>query len=264
LVKIWNVSDGQLIKTLSPSIGEVRGLQFSPDGLCVAASGEGVLKLWRISDGALLQSFNDPYTIIAMAISPDGSKIACGTKEINIWDINSGLKINTLYYNYYPYKGIWSIAFNPTKNEIIAGCGSHSDDSQDTYLRIWDLDSLSMDSINNSTILSWNVRYNFDGHYIVSTTDEYNCYIYSDHYVRKYSFKGEEIAFKPNTNWLSIAYNNDFKFFNVDRNISSKDYPSGQEGMESIDFSINNVIATGSYDKTVKLWSVVFKWIKEE
>ncbi|MEW6199117.1 MAG: WD40 repeat domain-containing protein [Planctomycetota bacterium] len=73
-VRIWRVSDGSLVRTISGhQLTHTRGT-FSPDGTMVATtSPDGYMKVWRVSDGALLHSeFRSGKHGQVVAFSPDG------------------------------------------------------------------------------------------------------------------------------------------------------------------------------------------------
>jgi hypothetical protein len=57
-IKLWRVSDGALVRTLTGHTGDVYCVAFSPDGSLIASSGSmgSTIKLWRVSDGALVRT----------------------------------------------------------------------------------------------------------------------------------------------------------------------------------------------------------------
>jgi WD40 repeat protein len=67
-IKLWRVSDGELLRTLEEHTGSVTSVAFSPDGSMIASGGgydpvteklDNTIKLWRVSDGALLKSYDE-------------------------------------------------------------------------------------------------------------------------------------------------------------------------------------------------------------
>jgi WD40 repeat protein len=56
-IKLWRVSDGALVRTLTGHTYDVYSVAFSPDGsLLASGSGDDTIKLWRVSDGALVRT----------------------------------------------------------------------------------------------------------------------------------------------------------------------------------------------------------------
>jgi WD40 repeat protein len=85
-IKMWRVSDGALVRTISGRNAWIISLAFSPNQRQIAAGSDdrvysGVVRIWRVSDGALLKRFNqDPNNpssyVTSVAYSPDGLLLA--------------------------------------------------------------------------------------------------------------------------------------------------------------------------------------------
>ncbi len=104
-VKIWNVSDGSLVRTLvfGSFKQEVFSVEFSPDGKHIAAAdrdNDSKVKVWSVLDGALVRSFDNPEFASTVGNrvrwSPDGqyvlSAVSSGfdPSEILFWNFKSG------------------------------------------------------------------------------------------------------------------------------------------------------------------------------
>jgi len=98
LVKLWDVASGGLLRTLSPqNVGQ--SVEFSPDGLWVAACGSGLAPslgvptefetmLWQVSDGTLVTSFPGTPSTDGVAFSPFGNLIAIGVVwSVDVWAV---------------------------------------------------------------------------------------------------------------------------------------------------------------------------------
>jgi WD40 repeat protein len=54
-IRLWRVSDGALVRTLTGHTSSVNSVAFSPDGsLMASGSADRTIRLWRVSDGALV------------------------------------------------------------------------------------------------------------------------------------------------------------------------------------------------------------------
>lgn len=99
-IKLWRVSDGGWLRTLSGHTGAAGRIAIAPDGLTLASgSHDNTAKLWRISDGALLRTFTGHIDgIEAIAFSPDGQTVATGSYDqtIKLWNVSTGLLRRTL------------------------------------------------------------------------------------------------------------------------------------------------------------------------
>ena len=76
LVKIWDVTHLERIRTLEHGPEDVDQVQYSPDGTLVAAVNNKALRLWDAASGALRLDVKDPiYVVTSVAFSPDGSML---------------------------------------------------------------------------------------------------------------------------------------------------------------------------------------------
>ena len=56
-IKLWRVSDGSLVRTLTGHTSWVYSVSFSPDGrLLASGSNDNTIKLWRVADGSLVRT----------------------------------------------------------------------------------------------------------------------------------------------------------------------------------------------------------------
>lgn len=126
-VKIWRVSDGVLLQTLS--IGteltpNVFTVAFSPDGQFLAAGTDALhtIKVWRVSDWGLFRSFSFGNEIFGygqsnLAWTPDGTFLAGGRTvyptplAIRFWNVTTGALAGEFTDN--TDRAIYYIAFTP-------------------------------------------------------------------------------------------------------------------------------------------------------
>jgi len=106
-IKLWQVSDGHLLQTLSQDSGGVTSVAFSVDGRVLASgTDETEINLWRTSDGSLLhtlQNGENPLEspVCGLAFSPDGKLLAAGSQNysVEVWRLSDDtpfLRIKTI------------------------------------------------------------------------------------------------------------------------------------------------------------------------
>jgi eukaryotic-like serine/threonine-protein kinase len=91
-VKIWDVRNGQPLRTLKGHNGDVYSVAFSPeDGRWVASAGEdSAVKIWESHTGKLVRSFRGHTGVVSsVAFSPDGRRLVSGSRDhtVKVWDL---------------------------------------------------------------------------------------------------------------------------------------------------------------------------------
>src|SRR5690606_22249490 len=80
LVRVWDVADGSLVRTIEAHDGPVRALALTPDGRHAASGGTdgaGPAKLWDLATGALLHTYDEETARMTDAeFFPDGATFA--------------------------------------------------------------------------------------------------------------------------------------------------------------------------------------------
>jgi WD40 repeat protein len=94
-VKIWRVSDGALLDTLTGHYKEVTSVAFSHNGEMLASgSMDRSINLWRVSDRTLIRTMGSSEFILGISFSPDDAFLTSGggysTNEIKVWRLSDG------------------------------------------------------------------------------------------------------------------------------------------------------------------------------
>jgi WD40 repeat protein len=94
MIKLWDATNGQLVRTLEGHLSGVWSVAFSPDGSRVlSGSADKTMKLWNATTGQLLQTFNGHSGgVTSVAFSPDGNRVLSGSGDgtMKLWNATSG------------------------------------------------------------------------------------------------------------------------------------------------------------------------------
>ncbi|MDB6032037.1 MAG: Protein TolB [Verrucomicrobiales bacterium] len=122
-IRIRRFSDGTLVRTLVGHTSQVRSVAFSSDGtLLLSVGNDKTVRLWRVSDGLLLQTILHASSVFTACISSDNAYIASATTvpNLNIWDGRSGALRTNLNLDTY------GLTFSPDGAILAAGSSDHT------------------------------------------------------------------------------------------------------------------------------------------
>ncbi|MEH2436138.1 MAG: ribosome assembly protein 4, partial [Nostoc sp.] len=140
-IRLWDVSTGKAIKTLTGHSNSVISVGFSPDGKTLASgSGDNTIKLWDVSTGKAIRTLTGHSSSVnSVGFSPDGKTLASGSfdKTIKLWDVSTGKAIKTLTGH---SSSVISVGFSPDGKTLASG-------SDDKTVILWDL---NFDNLLNS------------------------------------------------------------------------------------------------------------------
>lgn len=150
-LKIWDLSTGQLVQTISEHCYPVFSLDFSPDGQTLAVgSMHETIELWDLgSNDSLSGSSPTPHRpptmqrileghslgVFSLHFTPDGEMLISRSLEesVKIWSVKTGELIKTLDSHSGP---VWSEAISPDGKLLATG-------NLDESIKIWHLETNS-------------------------------------------------------------------------------------------------------------------------
>ncbi len=162
-IQLWDIEEGQLLRTDVGHYNRVNSVAFSPDGKLALSAGPGrggELQLWKSLTGERLRSFDGQTRETVTALfSPDGLfaiSAGSGDKELKYWDLRAG----TCVYKFCDSSGIRAAAFFPDSLHVITACSEN--------IKIWLIsDGTCIQELDGHKYVD-TIAISPDGQYIVS------------------------------------------------------------------------------------------------
>lgn len=256
-VRVWRMSDGTPLFTLSGHSDWIWGLAFSPNGTRLASgSSDQTIRLWDVeSEHCLHVLRGHTHRIRCVTFSPDGTHLASASEDhtIRIWDVESGQFLYALTGHTNPVR---AITFSPDGKRLVSGSDDHT-------VRIWDIPSERCTNVlQGLSSQIWSLALSHDGKIIASGSD--------DRTVRTWDMMTGECLniLQGHTSWIcSLAFTPDgrtlasgsadgtARLWNASTGQPMNTLSGHKNWINSVSFSPDGqTLATGSHDQTVRLW----------
>lgn len=265
-VFLWNVASNQLIGEPLQGLDGYRGkIIFSPDGKAMII-GYNKIIMWDVESGqTIVERTPLDFDVIAMALSPDGKKLATGSENeigdgIYLWDT---VGIQPLGEQLGNYSGsVSALAFSPDGKILAVG-------SFDNTISRWDLET--MQPIGDPLIVHsgrvQDIAYSPDGQFLVSASDDGSIIQWNfgvigspEHIMPDLAEQSIDGAFSPDGKLLAVAGEDAVvRIWDIEKGQLIGEPLIGHTNMP-VKFAFNpdnTILASMSVDGSTFLWDIL-------
>ncbi len=136
IVRMWDISTGESVRTFSGHRTYVTAIALSPDGqLMLTGDDDNTARLWNVATGDSIRTFTGHKgTVMSVQFSPDGNYILTGSddKTARLWNAATGEHIRTFMIPEDDRSAIISVHFLPDGQHVLTG--------SDARVALWNTD----------------------------------------------------------------------------------------------------------------------------
>ncbi|GAK54714.1 WD-40 repeat protein [Candidatus Moduliflexus flocculans] len=256
-LKLWNVADGKIIRTLYGHAGWVVSVSFSPDGKLLASGGaDKTIKLWNVPDGSAIRTlYGHSGSAASLSFSPDGSLLASGSLDntVKLWQVSNGAELRTLQGH---TGSLNAVSFSPDGTLLASG-------GADKIIRLWQVaDGKEIRTISGHTKEIFSLSFSPDGALLASSGKDKTVRLWNVSDGSKIrTFQGHartvrSVSFSPDGEMLaSSSEDKTVKIWKVADGAELKNFAGHTNTVYSVRFSPDGrLLASGSGDKTIRFW----------
>ncbi|MDY6805325.1 MAG: serine/threonine-protein kinase [Cyanobacteriota bacterium] len=159
---LWDLETEEFLFSLN-NYGKVWSVAISPDGkTTVTGSGDTIVRIWDTDSGILIDALYYHFDIIyAVAIAPDGKTFATGSEDTTIKVVD--LQTSYLIHSLDGHtEGVRTLAISPDSTKLVSG-------SYDDTIKIWNLETGELiNTLNGHSNDIISVAISPDGQFIAS------------------------------------------------------------------------------------------------
>ncbi|MGI2902441.1 protein kinase domain-containing protein [Tolypothrix sp. VBCCA 56010] len=262
----WDLNTFEAIANLGGHSQAVTSVAFNYDGkLLATGSDDKTIKIWDVRNFQEIFTLRGhSHAVKSVAFSPDGKLLASGSwdKTVKIWDVYSGEEICTLTGHKLQ---IGAVAFSP-QSKLLASA------SFDRTIRLWKLSAELQNELKNrpyQTLIGHaravlTVAFSPDGQILATGSDDNTIKLWEVNTgklirtLSSHSWSVVTLAFSADGETLiSGSWDKTIKLSGVNTTAEIATLSGHVDSVFTVAVSPVALIASGSRDKTIKLWQLV-------
>ncbi|CAD5955685.1 toll/interleukin-1 receptor domain-containing protein [Planktothrix agardhii] len=242
------------VKNLTNHKDEVYNVTFSPNGERLAsADANGRIKLWTSEGTFISDCIGHIDEVFALSFSPDSQTLISGGRDntLKTWNLQ-GQMLNTIKAH---QDRINSLNFNPKTQALVSV-------SHDKMVKLWRFNNTQIRQLKGHTAEVRSVSFSPTDHLIATGSDDAQVKLWNSDGTFKRTIienqgKIRAVNFNNKSQLLGIASANATAFiWDIEKDSNSRKLLGHGDQVHSIDFSFDNqIIATTSYDETIRIWN---------
>lgn len=204
-IRIWDATNGQLVRVLAGHNNHVFGLSWSPDGRTLASTGswDGTVRLWNVENGKPIRAFHGKEMktpVWHVAWSPDGTRLTMAgglSGWIRVWNTSAEEPADLMEFGQY----ITTFEWSPDGSQF-ALCG------RDTGLSVIDFQTAKVaHSLGLNTDGVTDAAWSPDGKLLASAglNDVTIWEVAADKALKKFAGRAWSVAFSPDGKLLAVG-----------------------------------------------------------
>ncbi|KAI5083086.1 hypothetical protein GOP47_0002829 [Adiantum capillus-veneris] len=255
--KIWNVETMERAMTLRGHTERVTSVAFSPaENILATASADRTAILWGL-DGSCLRKFEGHLDRLArIAFHPSGAYLGTASfdKTWRLWDVNTGIE---LLLQEGHSRTVYGVAFQ-CDGSLVATCGL------DALARVWDLRTgRSILALEGHVKPVLGIDFSPNGYHLATGGEDHTCRIWdlrkrrTIYIIPAHNNLVSQVKYEPYEGYVLVTASHD----NTCKVWSARDFKpvktlAGHEGkVMGVDVTGDGqLVASASYDRTIKLW----------
>ncbi|MBW4518708.1 MAG: hypothetical protein KME16_03115 [Scytolyngbya sp. HA4215-MV1] len=279
-MRLWNGRDGTCLKVLQGHPRGIWSVAFSPNGQIASGSQDGFARLWDQQSGACLKVLpGHTNWVRAVTFSPDGQMLATSSNDtqIRLWDVDKGTCLKVLQGH---TSGVRSLSFSPLSTQTDKAKYILASSSFDASIRFWEIDNgICFKVLSGHTDWVWSIAFSPDGAILGSCSNDSSIRLWNVqdgsclNVLQGHTSGVRAIAFSPDGQFLiSGGDDQEIRLWDVQTGHCLQTFQGHTGWVWSVAFApqrdANSPVglasskgkrqwfASGSEDKTVRLWDV--------